>query len=145
VSVRRLRLGELFALAGAACVIVSLVKPWYEGPLGRVDAWDTFGPGVVLVMAAACAALALVLAALAERSPALPVSLAIWTALLGLIAVIAAVVRLLERPDHTTSLCAGPWLALAGSVAIFAGAWQSLRDERPSLYKPANPEIRPRP
>ena len=145
MSVRRLRLGELFALAGAACVIVSLFRPWYEGALGQLDAWDTFGPGVVLIMAAACAALALVLAALTERSPALPISLAIWTTLLGLIAVIAAVVRVLERPDHATSLSAGAWLALAGSVAIFTGAWQSLRDERPSLYKPANPELRPRP
>ena len=145
MSLRRQRLGELLALAGAACVIVSLFRPWDEGALGRLDAWDTFGPGVALLMAAACAALALVVGTLAERSAALPISLAIWTVLLGLIAVIAAVVRVLERPDHATSLCAGPWLALAGAVAIFAGAWQSLRDERPSLYKPANPELRPRP
>jgi hypothetical protein len=145
MSVRRLRLGELLALAGAACVIVSLLEPWYEGALGRLDAWDTFGPGVALLMAAACGALALVLATLAERSPALPVSLAIWTTLLGVVAVIAAVVRVLERPDHATSLYAGAWLALAGAVAILAGGWQSLRDERTSLYKPANPELRPRP
>jgi hypothetical protein len=145
MSLWRLRLGELLALAGAACVIVSLLEPWYESPLGRLNAWDTFGPGVALLMAAACAALALVLATLAERSPALPVSLAIWTTLLGLIAVIAAVVRVLERPDHATSLCAGAWLALAGAVAILAGGWQSLRDERTSLYTPANPELRPRP
>jgi len=145
MSLRRLRLGELLALVGATCVIVSLLEPWYRGALGRLDAWDTFGPGVVLVMAAACAALALVLTTLAERSPALPVSLAIWTVLLGLIAVIAAVVRVLERPEHATSLLAGAWLALAGAVVIFAGAWQSLRDERTSLYKPANPELRPRP
>jgi hypothetical protein len=145
MSLRRLRLGELLALAGAACVIVSLLEPWYESSLGRLDAWDTFGPGVALLMAAACAALALVFATLTERSPALPVSLEVWSVLLGLIAVIAAVVRVLERPDHATSLCAGAWLALAGAVAIFAGAWQSLRDERTSLYEPANPELRPRP
>jgi hypothetical protein len=59
--------------------------------------------------------------------------------------VIAAVVRVLERPDHATTLCAGSWLALAGAVAILAGAWQSLRDERPSMYEPARPEPRPRP
>jgi hypothetical protein len=145
MSLRRVRVGELLALLGAACVIVSLLEPWYEGALGRLDAWDTFGPAVVLLMAAACAALALVLSNLAERSPALPVSLAVWSVLLGLIAVIAAVVRVLERPDHATSLCAGAWLALAGAVAILAGAWQSLRDERTSLYEPASPEPRPRP
>jgi uncharacterized membrane protein HdeD (DUF308 family) len=145
MSLRRLRAGELLALAGAACVIVSLLEPWYDGALGKLDAWDTFGPGLMLLMAGACAALALAFATLAERSPALPVSLAVWTVLLGLIAVIAAVVRVLERPDHTTSLCVGAWLALAGAVAILAGAWQSLRDERTSLYKPANPALRPRP
>jgi uncharacterized membrane protein HdeD (DUF308 family) len=145
MSLRRVRVGELLALLGAACVIVSLFEPWYEGALGRLDAWDTFGPAVVLLMAAACAALALVLSNLAERSPGLPVSLAVWSVLLGLIAVIAAVVRVLERPDHATSLCAGAWLALAGAVAILAGAWQSVRDERTSRYESATPEPRPRP
>jgi hypothetical protein len=59
--------------------------------------------------------------------------------------VIAAIVRVLERPDHATLLCVGAWLALAGSVAILLGAWQALRDERPSLYEPATPPPRPRP
>jgi hypothetical protein len=65
--------------------------------------------------------------------------------LLGSIGVIAALVRALERPDHATEVCFGAWLALAGAVVILAGAWQVLRDERPSLYKPARPEPRGRP
>jgi hypothetical protein len=145
MSARRLRAGELVALAGAILVIVSLVEPWYEGMLGTLDVWDTFGPGVALLLAATCAALALVLSTVTERSPALPVSTAVWTVLLGVIAVVAAIVRVLERPDHASSLCVGAWLALAGAVAILLGAWLSLRDERPSLYAPARPEARPRP
>jgi hypothetical protein len=145
MSLRRLRLGELLALAGSAAVIVSLLEPWYEGPLGRLDAWDTFGPAVVLLLAALSAALALVLSTLGERSPALPVSMAVWSVLLGLVAVIASAVRVLERPDHASSLCVGAWLALGGAIAILLGAWQSLRDERSSLYEPARPEPRPRP
>ena len=58
---------------------------------------------------------------------------------------IAAVVRLLERPDHAGSLCAGAWLAFAGALLILAGAWQSMRDERPSLYEPAMPPAQPPP
>jgi uncharacterized membrane protein HdeD (DUF308 family) len=142
---KRLRLGELLALAGAICVIVSLFERSYEGPTGTLDAWDTFGPGVVLLLAATAAALAMVGSALTERSTALPVSTAVWCVLLGLLGVIAAVVRVLERPDHASEVCIGAWLALAGSVAILAGAWQALRDERPSLYKPAEPPVRPRP
>jgi peptidoglycan/LPS O-acetylase OafA/YrhL len=145
VSLRRVRVGELLALAGAACVIVSLFEPWYEGGAATLDAWDTFGPAVVMLMLAAGAALALLASTVTERGTALPVATGVWSVLLGLIAVIAAVVRLLERPDHATSLCAGAWLALGGAVAILLGAWQSLRDERTSLYEPATPTPRPPP
>ncbi len=145
MSLRRLRAGELLALIGALCVIVSLFEPSYQTPAGNLDAWETFGGAVALLIAAACAALALVLATLTERSPALPVSLAVWCVVLGLIALIAAIVRVLERPDHATALCVGAWHALAGAAAILAGAWLSLRDERPSLYRPARPTPRPRP
>ncbi|HXR28431.1 MAG TPA: hypothetical protein VN772_02550 [Solirubrobacteraceae bacterium] len=145
MSLRRLRVGELLTLVGAACVIVSLLKPWYESPIGTLDAWDTFGPTIVLLLTAVCAALAMVLSALIERSPALPVATAVWCVPLGLLAVIAAAVRVLERPDHATSLCAGPWLALVGSMLILVGAWLALRDERPSMYERARPEPRPRP
>jgi hypothetical protein len=137
--------GELLALAGAVCVIVSLLEPWYENALGKLDAWDTFGPGVLLLVVAAGSALALVIAALTERTTALPVAAGVWGVLFGALAVIAAVVRVLERPHHATSLCAGAWLALAGAVAILLGAWQSLRDERPSLYEPREPPVRPPP
>jgi uncharacterized membrane protein HdeD (DUF308 family) len=144
-GLRRLRFGELLALAGAICVIVSLFVRSYETPIGNLDAWDTFGPAVVLLLAAVCAALAMVISALTERSTALPVSTAVWCVLLGLIAVIAAIVRVFERPDHATATCIGVWLALAGAVAILLGAWQALRDERPSMYRPVRPEPRPRP
>ncbi len=138
----RVRAGELVALAGVALIAVSLATPWYETPLGNLDAWETFGGAVALLLAAACAAFALALSALAARSPALPVALAVWSTLLGFIAVIAAVVRVLERPHHASGLCAGAWLALAGAVAILAGSWQAMRDERTSLYEPARPEPR---
>lgn len=146
MALRRIRLGELVALLGVACVIASLLLPWYGGStLGTLDAWDTFGPGLVLLIAAACAGLAMVASAVAERSAALPVSLAVWSVAVGLIGVIAAIVRVLERPQHATSLGAGAWLALAGSVAILAGAWLALRDEHGSLYDPTVPPARPRP
>jgi hypothetical protein len=145
MSIGRVRAGELLALLGASSVLVSLFVPSYQGPAGQLDAWDSFGPAVALLIAAACAALALVASALAEQSTALPVSTAVWSVLLGLIALIAAIVRLLERPDHSNSLCAGPWLALAGAAAILLGAWLALRDERTSMYEPASPPARERP
>lgn len=145
MSPKRLRGGEMLALAGAICIVVSLFEPWYRGPIGRLDAWDTFGPGMVLLLAALCAALAMVAGALTERSTALPVSTAVWCVLVGLLALIAAIVRVLERPDHASSLSVGAWLGLAGAIAILTGAWQVLRDERPSMYEPVHIEPRPRP
>jgi hypothetical protein len=142
MKLTRLRLGELIALVGAILVIVALTRPWYESSQGLLSAWGTFGPAVVLVMIAALGALVLVLTTITERSTAFPVAAAVWSTLFGLIGVIAAVVRVLERPDAATSLCAGAWLALAGTVLIFAGSWQSMRDERTSLYPPASPDPR---
>jgi hypothetical protein len=145
VRLRWLRSGELLAAAGVVCVIVSLLEPWYEGAAAKLDAWDTFGPGIALLLAATSAALALVVSTLSERTVAVPVAAAVWCVPLGLFAVIAAIVRVLERPAHTSVVGVGAWLALAGAVAILAGAWLALRDERPSRYPPVDPERRPEP
>jgi hypothetical protein len=146
MSIRTVRSGELLAFAGGVCVVVSLFVAAYEGSTaGTLDGWDTFGPAVALLLAAAGAALWLLLATLTERGTALPVAAAVWCLPLGLIAVVSALVRLLERPDHATRVGAGPWLALAGALAILIGSWRSIRDERRSLYPSASPSPRPRP
>ncbi|HXP28231.1 MAG TPA: hypothetical protein VN804_00620 [Solirubrobacteraceae bacterium] len=145
MSFARLRAGELLALAGAVCVIVSLFARNYEAPRGALDAWSTFGVGVVLLLLAILAAIALSVLTVFERSAALPVAAEVIGIALGFAATIAAIVRALERPDGATMACVGVWLALAGAVAILVGAWLSLRDEHSSLYSPALPPPRPRP
>jgi hypothetical protein len=146
MSLSKVRAGELLALVGAACVIVSLLVPYYEGPsTGTLTIWDTFGPAAALLLAATAAGLCLFATTLTERSTALPVAATVWTLPLGLAGVISATVRLLERPDHATAVCSGAWLALAGTLAILGGAWQAIRDERTSRYTPATPTARPRP
>jgi hypothetical protein len=146
MNISKIRAGELLALVGAACVIVSLLVPYYEGPTtGTLTVWDTFGPAAALLLAAAAAGLCLFATTLTERSTALPVAATVWGIPLGLAGVISAIVRLLERPNHASAVCAGAWLALAGTLAILAGAWQAIRDERRSRYTPANPAPRPRP
>jgi hypothetical protein len=141
----RVRAGELLALAGAVCVIVSLFVRNYEGPGGSLDAWSTFGFGVVLLLLAALIAIALFGVTLFERSTALPVAAEVTAIPLGFAAAIAALVRALERPGGATMACIGVWLALGGAAAILAGAWQAVRDEHRSLYSPATPPPRPRP
>jgi hypothetical protein len=145
MSFAKVRIGELLALAGAVCVIVSLFEPWYESASGKLDAWDTFGPAVVLLLIAAAGALWLLISTLTERGTALPVAAGVWGVPLGLIALVSGLVRALERPAHATGLCAGAWLALAGAAAILVGAWRSVHDERGSLYPAATSDPRPRP
>jgi predicted MFS family arabinose efflux permease len=145
VSLRRLRAGELLALGGGVGVAVSQFLPAYDSASGSLDGWDTIGAAVVVLLAAAALALALAVVTVTERSAAMPVAAAVLTAFAGLIAIVSAVVRLLERPDSATSTGSGGWLALAAAVAIFAGAWQALRDERTWMYAPPNPRPRPRP
>jgi peptidoglycan/LPS O-acetylase OafA/YrhL len=142
VKLSRLRIGELAALVGAICLIVALLLPWYDDVGGDLGAWSTFGPAVVLLMSAAAAGLLLTLATVTERSPALPVAASIWSIFLGLIAVIAALVRLLERPGQSSSPAIGAWLALVGALLVLIGSWQSIRDERTELYPKATPEPR---
>jgi hypothetical protein len=144
VNLRRLRSGELLALAGAACVIVALTLPWYEAAGRNLGAWATFGPAVALLMLSALGALALAAVTITERTTALPVA-AVWGTTLGVVGVVAAVVRVLERPANATALCAGAWLGLVGAVAILAGCWQSMRDERTECYPPSDAELRPPP
>jgi hypothetical protein len=145
MNLRQLRVGEVTALAGTILAILSLVVPWYDSPAGRLDAWETFGPAIALLLAAICATLAMIVSALGGRSPSLPVAIVVWCVPVSLAAVIATVVRILERPDHANGLAAGPWLALVGAAGMLVGAWLAMRDERPSLYEPARPEPRPRP
>jgi hypothetical protein len=142
VKLSRIRLGELAVLLGCVCVIAALALRWYETPEGNLSAWATFGPAVVLLMLAALAGLALVLTTLTERSTAFPVAAAVWSTFFGILGVVAAAVRLLERPDHATRLCPGAWLAFAGALLILAGSWQSMRDERTSRYPPSSPQPR---
>jgi hypothetical protein len=145
MSLKRLRVGELIALAGVACAVLSLFEPSYHRAVGSLGAWDTFGPAVALLIVAVAAALVLVVGTVTERSTAVPVAAAVWGVLLGLAAVIATLVRLLERPEHATSPAVGAWLGLVGAVGMLAGAWLSIADERTSLYEPASPEPCPPP
>lgn len=133
---RRLRSGELLALAGVVCVGVSLGLPSYDSPAGQVSAWSSFGATLVLMIFSAALALALVGATLLERSPAIPVAAGVWSSLFGIVAVVAALIRVLDRPAGAQSVAVGGWLGLAGALAILAGSWQSMRDERTEIYPP---------
>ena len=138
----RIRAGEGAALAGAVLVVVAGFLSHYRTDAGRsVTGWGVFGVSTVFELLGVLAALALVLATVTEgeRGPALPVAGAVWTTFIGFLALLAALVRVLARPDHTAAVHAGALLTLLGALLITAGGWESMRDERTELYPPAAP------
>jgi hypothetical protein len=142
MELRRLRLGELLALAGAIALLVAMFLPWYRGAAGGLTAWDEFGVVDVLIVIAVAVALFLAVATATERSTALPVAAAVWTTVWGIIATLAIALRLLDQPGDSLGLRAAAWVALVAALAIAAGGWHSMSDERTELYEPAEPEPR---
>lgn len=145
MNLTRLRLGELLALGGAVALVVLSFLPWYHSPTGDLSAWDVFGVTDVLIVIAVVPALALAVVNVTERSPALPVLVEVFAVVLALPACVAIAVRLLDKPDHATSLAPASWLSLIAALAIFAGSWQAMRDEHHDLYEPVDPPPRPAP
>jgi ABC-type polysaccharide/polyol phosphate export permease len=128
---RRLRPAELLAALGAVALALALFLPWYAFPRGREDAWQALTVTEIPAAAAALVALALFVATLNQRSPALPVALAVWTTVLGVISLGVVGVRALALPAMALGRCYGLWMALAASLVVACAGWLAMRDERP--------------
>ncbi|HLI32431.1 MAG TPA: hypothetical protein VKU89_06815 [Solirubrobacteraceae bacterium] len=140
----RLRSGELIALAGAACLIAGMLLPAYDrAGGGSLSLWATFGPAAAFVMLAGVGAIAVAASAIFERSSAVPIATAVWATWGAIAGVIAAIVRVLERPTGAGGVAAGGWLLLAGALLCLVGCWGAMRDERTDAYEP--PTVAPKP
>jgi hypothetical protein len=138
LDLRRIRPPELLALVAGVLLAVALFLPWYEFPRGRENAWNALTITEIPAAIAALVALALVLATLLQRSPALPVALAVGATVIGLVAVLVVGIRAIALPAMATDRCYGLWLGLAGSLGVLAAGWLSMRDERPFWGVPAS-------
>jgi hypothetical protein len=136
----RLRAGELVAGLGALALVVSLVLPWYDvaAPGAHETGLRALGWFAVLVFVlAVVAGVGLVLATLVEVSPARPVAVGVLAVPIGLAAILVLVVRLIAEPglgvdatDAEVALRWPAWAGLAATLAILAGAWIAIGDER---------------
>jgi hypothetical protein len=131
VDLRRIRPAELLALPAALLLAGSLFLPWFEVTGVRQNPWRALTIAAVVAALAALAALALFAATLTQRSPALPLALAVSSTLLGLLSTVLIAVFAIFLPAGASGRCYGLWIGLAGSFAVFAAASLSLRDERP--------------
>jgi len=135
MRLRRLRAGEIVAGLGALALLVALFLDWFETPDsgGRETGWASLGwLALVPLVVTIALALALVVATIAERTPALPLALGVMTVPSALLAVLAIVVRLIAQPGPNAEVTVRwpAYLGLAAAIAILAGAWRALADER---------------
>jgi hypothetical protein len=128
---RRLRPAELAALIAATLLAVALFEPWFELSGVRHDAWSALSATAVVAALSAGAGLSLVAATVLQRSPSLPLAVAVFTLVLALISTVLIAVGAASPPALETARCFGLWLGLAGSLGVLLSAWFSLRDERP--------------
>jgi len=133
----RLRLGEGLAAAGALALLVVMFMGWYGAkaqPAGdTLNAWEAFAV-TDLVLAAVCLlALALAVAQVTQRAPALPVAFGVLASAASIVALVLLAYRILNEPgpDDLVEVRAGAWLGFAALALVAAGAWRSIGDETP--------------
>jgi hypothetical protein len=144
VKPRRLRSGEATAALGALALAVLLAFDWFflSTPDARVGAHESGIRSLgwfaeLLVIVAILSALALAFFTISHRAPGIPVMLSVLTTFLGIFAALAIAVRLIAQPglgvdagnaDVEVELTA--YLGLLAALAISAGGWRTMADER---------------
>jgi len=136
VTLRRLKLAEWTALAGALGLLVTLFLDWYH-PGRRTDAsgWDTLGwLTLTLLVLAIVAALALALAFVLSGVDAFNDPPGVVLGAIGLPALLALLIDLLTAPWPHARLAPAGWAGAVFAVMLVAGGLASLRDERTTGY-----------
>jgi hypothetical protein len=167
VSLRRLHGGECLALAGGAGLLGTLFLEWFglqvavpPGATGYAplavpdDGWTSLGRPLVALLLV-CVALVVWLAVATVRGPE---SQSVTAGVLGFAAAAVTFLLLLVRvltepglgigvPNAAVDVRPGAYAGLVALGLLAAGAWWSLRDERPrthdGVYEP--PPARPVP
>jgi hypothetical protein len=140
----RVRSGERLAVAGAIALALLLCLDWFflSTPDARVGAhesgWRSLGwPIALLLLADIGAGLAMVFTTATQRAQAWPIVLAAFTLVLGILGTLAIAVRLIAQPglgvdagNVDVEIEPAAWLGLLSALALTAGAWIAMLDER---------------
>jgi hypothetical protein len=124
----RLRRGELLAGTGGVLLLVFLVAGTWSSHHGTSrTGWQLLTNLRWLLLVTSVTGIALAAAQVARRSPAIPVTLSLVVAVLGLIAVLALIYRVLISPPAHEQ--AGAFLSLLSAMGLAYGGYLSLREE----------------
>jgi hypothetical protein len=130
MDLRRLRAGEWIAGVWGLVLLVALFLPWYSDEGGSRTGWQSLGALDVVLAIVALAALAIPVVTAMQRVPAVSLAHESLTTLVGLLAVVLVLIRVLNMPDWATEREWGLWVALAATLGIVIGGLIAMRDER---------------
>ncbi|HEX6457658.1 MAG TPA: hypothetical protein VF032_01970 [Thermoleophilaceae bacterium] len=145
MDLRRLRASDWLAGVAGAALIGLLWAPWYQGSEGAyfsrapgrvgytLNAWQSMAVNDVIFCIAGLLGIWLLIATATSSTQAMPIAATVFASLIGLLASVLAVVRLIWPPDlgpGPTGRAAGVWLGAAAAIGLTASALVSMRDER---------------
>lgn len=120
---RLLRWGDVLAFVAGVGLLIVLGLEWY----GDRSGWNGLAVLRVFLALVALSGIALGIAGALKHTVALPIAAAVVATPLALIAAVTLVIRTLFELDD--GIGAGGWLGLACVLAIFLGAFRSMKDE----------------
>jgi cation transport ATPase len=147
-DISRLRRGEKVAAVAAVLLFILMFFDWYTvsvsgGLLGGLSiegsAWEAFGFIDIYLFIVIVAAIALAVLTATERTPALPVTMAVIVTALAALGTLLVLYRLIDTPvgdvpdgvDVSRTIWA--FLGLVAVAAITYGGYLSMRDEGTSV------------
>ena len=130
MDLRRLRAGEWLAGVSGLVLLVALFLHWYGDDAGSRTGWESLGALDVVLAVVALSALAIPVVTALERVPAVPLAHQSLTTLVGLLAVVLVLIRVLNMPDWAAEREWGLWVVLAATLGIAGGGLVAMRDER---------------
>lgn len=129
MDLRRLRSGELVTAAAASGLAVLLFADWFGGQSG----WSTMTVGRLLLVLTILLALTLVVLTLRAGAVSMALSAAVVTIGIGTLALAYLLYRVgIDEPGRNAavSVDAGAYAGLLCLLALLAGAWRAMGDER---------------
>jgi undecaprenyl pyrophosphate phosphatase UppP len=151
----RLRRGELIAGGGGIVLLLAIFAlPWFEvtsasGASTSLSGWQSLTDIRWVLLIAIAISSALLVATWARRSPAVPVTLSMISTVLGAVAVLCILFRIIDHPSLASASASataavtvkpGIYVGLAAALVVAYGSYRSLRTEGSTFGDPASVE-----
>jgi hypothetical protein len=120
--------GELVGAVGGLGLLVASFLPWYSAGGEDATAWQAFSVVDLVIAAAAVAGLSVGLVVLFRISVSYPVAGSAVTTLLGGLALLLILYRLLDPPGGDLDVELGAWLGLLGAAGVGVGGYLGMQD-----------------